>query len=139
MCTGHTEKKDVHYLSSIFMNMGNITIMGLMIDSSQKLNNVKHTSGWKIGKHFGNKGLKRFIFMGLMKRKNIYIKSPFLAFVLVKHTFFICFNSVYLFLYFFYFVFFLNQVADIVSFIFLFLILLSVYSSLLFITSLLVY
>ena len=76
--------------------------------------------------------------MGLMKRKNIYIKSPFLAFVLVKHTFFIL-NSVYLFLYFFYFVFFLNQVADIVSFIFLFLILLSVYSSLLFITSLLVY
>ena len=92
MCTVHTEKKNVHYLSSIFMNMGNITIMGLMIDSSQKLNNVKHTSGWKIGKHFGNKGLKRFIFMGLMKRKNIYIKSPFLAFVLVKHTFFICFK-----------------------------------------------
>ena len=32
------------------------------------------------GKDFGNTGVKRFTLMGLMKRKNIYINSPFLTF-----------------------------------------------------------
>ena len=48
-----------------------------MIVSSYQLNNVKYTNSWKRGKHFGNTGLERFTLMGLMKRKNIYIKSPF--------------------------------------------------------------
>ena len=38
-------------------------------------------SSWKRGKHFGNTSLKHFTLMGLMKRKNIYIKSSFLTFL----------------------------------------------------------
>ena len=81
--TGPIEK-NVKYHSSVFMNiMGNTVIIGLMIDSSHQLNN---------GKQFGNTGLKGFILMGLMKRKNIYIKSSFLTFPYLDIQFFNRFN-----------------------------------------------
>ena len=61
------------------------------------------------------KGLKRFAFMSLMKRKNIYIKPSFLAFPLGIHFLFILkFCFCLCFLAFFLFVFWLNQVADLV-------------------------
>ena len=46
-----------------------------------------HQSG-KRGKVFGNTGLKRFTLVGLMKKENVYIKSPFVTFPQLGTQFF---------------------------------------------------
>ena len=46
-----------------------------------------HQSG-KRGKVFGNTGLKRFTLVGLMKKENVYIKSPFVTFPQLGKQFF---------------------------------------------------
>ena len=55
----------------------------------------------KEGNHFGNTGLKRFTLMGLMKRENIYIKSSFLTFPLIRRTIFYSFLLLLLLLFLF--------------------------------------
>ena len=70
-------EKNVKFHSSVFINiMDNTVIMELMIGSS----------------HLGNTGLKHFTLVGLMKRKNIYIKSSFLTFLLLGIQFINHFN-----------------------------------------------
>ena len=75
--------------------MGNTVIMRLM-------NNVKHASSWKGGKHFGNTGLKCFTLMGLMKRKNTYTESSFRTFLVLVVQFFNHFNFYFCFCFFFF-------------------------------------
>ena len=58
----------------------------------------------KRGKHFKNTSLKRFILMGWTKRKNIYVKSPFLTFPELGTQFLNYFNLYCCFCFLFYFI-----------------------------------
>ena len=78
-----------------------LRIKGAKIHTHTPLNtHIQTPSSWKSGKHFGNTGWKQFILMGLMKRKNIYIKSSFLTFLQFGLQFFNRFNFYFCFLFF---------------------------------------